>query len=616
MSSTNVLSDRISTGDQELEKEIDDFVKRNTLCSNAIGIVIGLVCSLVTTEFIIGLSVAFIEIIRNQNMLSNKSNTERLALYSGAQISEKLSVMFTSLETMTEVVIKSNYTIVDWEFRDMVKRIRKSHPLLNNIEYGIGPNLTISFIDPMPSDVFGLQMYKYNANHAQQINKAIQDGIITMYGPFSLVQGGVGLVAQHPIYLPGNIKSIQGIYGISAELLILNDLLKDLNIYSSLQDYYYDFYVYSSNYIFARKINDDAVLENTIGMNVMRIPNSISVDLNIVGERWRMDIVPKIGWYHDEYIWLETIIIILLIIIGIIVTVVVFRQLSVGIFKRKDSEFIRDKLEIHVRERTKDVLQTNMLLMEQVDKMSNKHDELNEFANSWGLSMISCELGEQLTHNVISINNHFAKLTSYTEVELIGTNINLLFMNMEDLLLMYRKLGTCQSLVRKLIIKTKSGQHMKTTSSIKFKLDEASNCIQCVIIVKHGGHYDDVLSSTTGSSIDRSNTKNVDNDPAFQIYAQGNAYVTNIINLSYKASELRSCFNPSEIIIMCCSIHETYCCSDATIPEELSKHCDIISNMINNLDYRQTMFDQLLEYYHCTESYRKAVNDYLQNHAK
>lgn len=103
-----------------------------------------------------------------------------------------MDVTATALEAMADFAIQNNFTIDSIKFQQMAARLRLQHPIVTDFEYANGPNLNLSWSDPYTS-ALGLKLLLYNPDHAAQIMKAINNNTITMYGPFSLVEGGIGI---------------------------------------------------------------------------------------------------------------------------------------------------------------------------------------------------------------------------------------------------------------------------------------------------------------------------------------------------------------------------------------------------------------------------------------
>lgn len=389
--------------DQSLEQEINTYLRRHKIIANIIGISAGIILAFLLTLVIAGISTALIVVFREQDVLKRKNIAIQAAGYAGSEISKFLEVNFQALIAMGESVIQNNYSVDAYTFRNLSSRLKNSYPLILAYEYAIGPDMTLSYVEPGPSPVLGLKLLRYNEIHAKQIMKAITNNTIAMYGPFNLIQGGIAMNAFYPIMFPNNTA-----YGISSILVMLDNVLTSLNIYSILESYNYQFKnVYG---IFAQ--DNGPRITSTMNKQVTPLNDAINVSIVVANEQWYLYLQPKEGWYHDPYIWLETLVILALIIVAGSCVVLVTREVVIGIIGRKSSDYVRDVLERQVAQRTKEIMISNMKLVSQLEQRE-------DIDNVWGLSWLS-----SIDGTVTSANESFITLLGTSP---IGKKLNDIF---------------------------------------------------------------------------------------------------------------------------------------------------------------------------------------------
>lgn len=449
------MSDISLSVEDSVQNEINTFISRSQLRSNVIGITMGIIIGMILTSGVIAIAIGLIVSFRNQSVLDYKQKVKQDAEYIGTAISKFITVNSQSLVTLTNSVIEFNYTISDQRFRYLSSRLRLRYPVIHSFEYALGPYMTLEYVDPMPSPVIGLELLVYNARHAAQIRKSIANDTITMYGPFNLVQGGVGLTCIYPILYPNGTA-----FGISSILVMLDDVLVRLHLYQILNNYEYQFI--DEYGIFA--INNGTTLIGTLDSKIPLLVDSMNVTITLLSQDWILNIRPKGGWYMDQYIWLETLLIIFISLLLLMTSIIVSRQVMISIYGRNESKFIRDKLEQQVSSRTTNILKNNMLLISQLESKTG-------IENIMGLAWLNAY--DQI---VRESNEHFDSLF---KEPLAGRNLNELFKEKIEYKIgkaKYRKLTLNNGLVIKATIQSEEPNKITIiTSSIEENNDSSSN---------------------------------------------------------------------------------------------------------------------------------------------
>lgn len=560
-------------GDTSLEKEIDEYARRITVTSNLVGLLVGLVIGIACIGVVVGVSASYIVLLRDQGIESRKAEVTSMSLTIYSKLSEKIRLMFGSLEVMTEFAIQNNYTIKNDAFIDMASRLAWFYPLVSNFEYASGPNMSITHVapySPLNNVIIGLPLMNIDMKHKAQILRAIATNQTTMYGPVSLIEGGIAIIAQLPILYPN-----YSVYGISVCLVSLDVLLANIGFYDILANYDYDLYVYNGDKIFARKGTNNT-LTNTLNMKGVTAPKgSISINMTILDEVWRFDIVPLEGWYNDNYIWLETIVIFVICMLCMIVSIFIARQLIMSILGRKNSQFIKDKLECQVRDRTKEQIDQTSRLVTQLQALEGKTKEFAAFANTWGLSIIGIQFVDNIAI-ITEINDTFAKVTGITTDICIGRPLSDYFINPPNLITLYEKHGS-NLITTKLRVRLNDGTEVKIMSSISFKND--SGFLKGTIAMREMSPTSSTETNSTGSS-SLVDDRNIQNLIKTACQNNGKAYIVKFMD---DIAEYRKLTTKPERMVKFSDIVTTHA----------NLHPDLLT--LQTDDYEPEIFDQIYQ---------------------
>ncbi len=330
----------------------DSYLTNIKFRSNLVGIIMGFIISIFTLAVIVGISSGFIVMYRQNDIQSLKEDAINIMTISAAKLQNTITETFGASEVLTQAMISSNYNMSQSEFQNLVMRWRKRHPLITNFEYAYGTNMPIKLIDPYNAQLIGFELGNYTT-------AAFNSSSIIMYGPNILVEGGIAITGMDPIYYPNGSN-----FGVSVVLINLNDVLESVNWKDNLKGYNYIFETVRASLIFAN--------------NSPPIQDMVSINVDIMKEKWLIKVIPEGGWIARDIIWLEGICITILCILLMTLTVFIVRQIIVSIYQHGESAYLKDKLELEIRDRVKNFATTDRVIVEKfMDTSSDILDIMN-----------------------------------------------------------------------------------------------------------------------------------------------------------------------------------------------------------------------------------------------
>ncbi|MCR9219066.1 MAG: ATP-binding protein [Alphaproteobacteria bacterium] len=159
-------------------------------------------------------------------------------------------------------------------------------------------NLVISHVYPREGNDGALGVdYRDLPEQWPLVEKAISDNVITLAGPVDLVQGGRGLIARVPIFLPGPFPSSEtSLWGLAAVVIDLDGFLDETGVSAFAQAHQIA--------LFGR---DGLGLD---GAPIFRTeaptgPEPVRAEVNLPTGLWVMEATPQGGWPTRSALLLE-----------------------------------------------------------------------------------------------------------------------------------------------------------------------------------------------------------------------------------------------------------------------------------------------------------------------
>jgi hypothetical protein len=267
---------------------------------------------------------------------------------------------------------------------DTTSRLRVKHSIIDAYEYAHGDGLPLILIDPINSPVLGLKLLT-TPIQVIQLNKAINNNTITIYGPITLIEGGISLIGINPIFYRNGT-----LYGVSLVLISLNKLLGIINMPSTFR--------YTMSNMWGTFYNNTKETDTA----------PIDLKIDIYSEQWVINVYSINGWYSDPYVWIETIALMVCMLLTIVLFVLMFRSIGLGLYSKHMAVYFRNEFELEFRSRMKELISPN-----------TRGD------------VIILDVSEG---NIINVEGNVAKYLLYQPSELIGKSISSLFLSKRTIL--------------------------------------------------------------------------------------------------------------------------------------------------------------------------------------
>ena len=335
------------------EYDADSYLKNLKIKSNVVGIIAGILISFVVAMIVMGVSIGFVVIYRENDIRSVKDGTSNKILIATSKLQTVITQTFGSLEIFTEAMVHNNYNMSDQYFRELSTRWMLRHNLTSAYEYAYGTNMPIQMTYPYNPKVIGLELSKL-----QNPQKAADANMTIMYGPEALIEGGIALIGMDPIYYPNG-----QFFGVSCLLIDLNVILDYVGWKKELDGYKYVFQTERTGLVFAN--------------NTPIVDDMITIETEIIREKWLIKVIPNNGWIPRDMVWLEGLAVTVVIIMSMALTVFIVRQIAVGISKKKEAIYLNDKLQLEIRDRFKDFTEQRIV----IEKYSETSNDILDLMN-------------------------------------------------------------------------------------------------------------------------------------------------------------------------------------------------------------------------------------------
>lgn len=335
---------------------------------------------LVSTLITITLMITGIYLLKN-NSYSMESNIDKL---SKQILSSQSLVLERSIKksTASAKILGKHIESVNGSMQYFEKF---SHVLFSSLQgitnLQLAPNGIVSRIYPLDGhekalghDIFKSDSRKKEAFIAKKSKK------LTIAGPFTLIQGGVAIIARNPIYLKKNNYDV--FWGFSSTLIYLKDLIQTTNL-EKLKDKNY-------NYRLKRIHPDTKKIDIFAGTKNFTTQKVFTEEINLPNTKWYLEI-EYTGSYISN-IFMNTLYI-LNFVLSLLVGFFIYRLLN----KPKELEDINKQLEIKVKEQTEYIQKDVNLISKYI--VYSKTD---------------------LTGRIKEVSEAFCEVSGYKKEELIG----------------------------------------------------------------------------------------------------------------------------------------------------------------------------------------------------
>ena len=233
-------------------------------------------CALIGTIYVVG------ESQEQQNRTNAKLNamtyTERIY----GELMEGIGVT----DTLKQVVISSDGNIN--KFYDIAANMMDDS--IQSIQ--IAPNGVVNEIYPEDVNESG-KIDLINDSDRGEISRYARDNdTVIMQGPFELKQGGYGIAVRNPVYLKDE-NGKKSFWGFTIVILKVPEIFSDSVEALSNFGYKYSLQKCASPW--------DDTYEWVYGSK-KELNDPVIYDFDVYGDKWRLEILPKSGFYNNNYL--------------------------------------------------------------------------------------------------------------------------------------------------------------------------------------------------------------------------------------------------------------------------------------------------------------------------
>ena len=232
-------------------------------------------CALIGEIYVVG------ESQEQQNRTNAKLNAMTYAEHIYGELMEGIGVT----DTLKQVVISGDGNIN--KFYDVAANMMDD--TIQSIQ--IAPNGVVNEIYPEDVNESG-KIDLINDSDRGEISRYARDNdTVIMQGPFELKQGGYGIAVRNPVYLEDE-NGKKSFWGFTIVILKVPEIFSNSVEALSNFGYKYSLQKCASPW--------DNMYEWVYGSK-KELNNPVIYDFDVYGDKWRLEILPKSGFYNNKY---------------------------------------------------------------------------------------------------------------------------------------------------------------------------------------------------------------------------------------------------------------------------------------------------------------------------
>ena len=233
-------------------------------------------CALIGEIYVVG------ESQEQQNRTNAKLNAMTYAEHIYGELMEGIGVT----DTLKQVVISGDGNIN--KFYDVAANMMDD--TIQSIQ--IAPNGVVNEIYPEDVNESG-KIDLINDSDRGEISRYARDNdTVIMQGPFELKQGGYGIAVRNPVYLEDE-NGKKSFWGFTIVILKVPEIFSESVEALSNFGYKYSLQKCASPW--------DNMYEWVYGSK-KELNNPVIYDFDVYGDKWRLEILPKSGFYNNKYL--------------------------------------------------------------------------------------------------------------------------------------------------------------------------------------------------------------------------------------------------------------------------------------------------------------------------
>lgn len=238
--------------------------------------------------FILGMRalIGEIYVVGESQEQQNRTNAKLNAMTYAEHIYGELMEGIGVTDTLKQVVISGDGNIN--KFYDVAANMMDD--TIQSIQ--IAPNGVVNEIYPEDVNESG-KIDLINDSDRGEISRYARDNdTVIMQGPFELKQGGYGIAVRNPVYLEDE-NGKKSFWGFTIVILKVPEIFSDSVEALSNFGYKYSLQKCASPW--------DNMYEWVYGSK-KELNNPVIYDFDVYGDKWRLEILPKSGFYNNKYL--------------------------------------------------------------------------------------------------------------------------------------------------------------------------------------------------------------------------------------------------------------------------------------------------------------------------
>lgn len=191
-----------------------------------------LIATLLLFASILSITLWIIHLVTDANLREKELLVSQVAMTQGKNLEKELhTALIASTQILAVEVIQNNGNMENFE--EYAQEVLSLSKVITNVQ--LAPNGIIQSIYPLAGNekAIGHNLLKDDARKKEALS-AVESGKLTLAGPFTLKQGGVGMVARRPVYLKLQDKS--EFWGFVSALILLENLIASSDLQELQKD--------------------------------------------------------------------------------------------------------------------------------------------------------------------------------------------------------------------------------------------------------------------------------------------------------------------------------------------------------------------------------------------
>ena len=289
-----------------------------------------------------------VDLLKSKQIIEKKAIATNLITSEGFAIKSRIDRTLSSTYGLG-ILIKENKGEIN-DFQQIAVTLKE---IFNEIDILIiAPNLIVADVYPPVQRVWrvGSNLLN-NEERKNDIISAIKNKKLSLGGPYTLIDGGKGLIGRLPVFITDNYRN-EIFWGLITVTINIDHLIDSTNLKSlEANGYYYElnrFEHETKKYISIIKTNHKKMID----------PVSIEIDMQNTDDNWYLSLSPKSGWISLMFIYS---LYILVFLFSLAVFLFIFNMIS-------QPEILKNKIRIVTEE------------LNNKNKMLNQSEKLANFA--------------------------------------------------------------------------------------------------------------------------------------------------------------------------------------------------------------------------------------------